>query len=145
MDKHSNRLKVLFLITKSNWGGAQRYVFDLATNLNSDQYEVVVALGGDGELIPKLAEAGIGTINIPGLTRDISIIQELKAMFAIASIIRKERPDVTARKQLQGWRNWYLSRPSTQSTSCDLYRARMGFLMKTDHNYKRMCLKYCTG
>ncbi len=94
MDKHSNRLKVLFLITKSNWGGAQRYVFDLATNLNSDQYEVVVALGGDGELIPKLAEAGIGTINIPGLTRDISIIQELKAMFAIASIIRKERPDV---------------------------------------------------
>jgi len=94
MDNHSNRLKVLFLITKSNWGGAQRYVFDLATNLNPDQYEVVVALGGDGELIPKLAEAGIETINIAGLTRDISIIQELKAMFAIASIIRKERPDV---------------------------------------------------
>jgi glycosyltransferase involved in cell wall biosynthesis len=88
------RKKVLFLITKSNWGGAQRYVFDLATNLNPNQYEVVVALGGDGALISKLAEAGIKTINIAGLTRDISLIQELKAMFAIASIVRKERPDV---------------------------------------------------
>jgi len=88
------RKKVLFLITKSNWGGAQRYVFDLATNLNPHQYEAVVALGGDGELIPKLAEAGIRTINIAELTRNISITQELKAIVTIGSIIRKERPDI---------------------------------------------------
>lgn len=88
------RKKILFLITKSNWGGAQRYVFDLATNLNPDQYEVVVALGGDGELISKLEGAGIRTVIIAGLTRDISIIQELKVVFTIGSIIRNERPDI---------------------------------------------------
>ena len=40
--------KVTYVITKSNWGGAQRYVFDLATNLNREEFEVSVALGGTG-------------------------------------------------------------------------------------------------
>ena len=34
--------KVLFLITKATWGGAQRYVYDLATHLPQD-FEPVVA------------------------------------------------------------------------------------------------------
>lgn len=86
--------KVLFLITKSNWGGAQRYVFDLATMLPQDKFDVVVALGGDGALHSKLTECGIRTIQIPGLQRDISLRAELTATFAIAQIIRRERPDV---------------------------------------------------
>ena len=31
----TGKTKVLFLITKSNWGGAQRYVYDIATNPSS--------------------------------------------------------------------------------------------------------------
>ena len=58
--------KILFVITKSNWGGAQRYVYDLATNLPQD-YEPVVAGGGDGLLFKKLKERGIRTISIPYL------------------------------------------------------------------------------
>ena len=54
MHNITTKKKVLFLITKSNWGGAQRYVFDLATNLDPEQFEVVVALGGNGELASKL-------------------------------------------------------------------------------------------
>ena len=42
--------KVLFCITKSNWGGAQRYVYNLATNLPKEAYTVSVALGGTGVL-----------------------------------------------------------------------------------------------
>ena len=38
------RKKILFIITKSNWGGAQRYVYDLATSLPKEKYEVAVAL-----------------------------------------------------------------------------------------------------
>ncbi|MFT5849281.1 MAG: glycosyltransferase involved in cell wall biosynthesis [Patiriisocius sp.] len=86
--------KILFLITKSNWGGAQRYVFDLATNLDLEIYEPVVAVGQEGELVHKLHQAGIRTISIPGLTRDISLRKELSATFSIANIIRKEKPDV---------------------------------------------------
>ena len=72
--------KVLLVITKSNWGGAQRYVFDLATNLPKEQFEVVVALGGTGKknegvglLANKLQEAGVRTIFVKSFMRDISI------------------------------------------------------------------------
>ena len=35
-------MKALVLITKSNWGGAQRYVYDLAVNLPKELYDVEV-------------------------------------------------------------------------------------------------------
>ena len=41
--QNGQRTKILFVITKSVWGGAQRYVFDLATNLPKDQFDVAVA------------------------------------------------------------------------------------------------------
>jgi len=56
LDKH-RKIKILYIITKSNWGGAQRYVFDMATNIAKNEYEVIVAFGGDGILKKKL-EAG---------------------------------------------------------------------------------------
>jgi len=86
--------KVLFLITKSNWGGAQRYVFDVATHLSPTHWTPVVALGGDGPLKTKLEAAGVRVISIPGLTRDISLYRELRASWAIAHLIRDEDPDV---------------------------------------------------
>tara|TARA_B100000508_G_scaffold52170_1_gene40478 strand:- start:5326 stop:6471 length:1146 start_codon:yes stop_codon:yes gene_type:complete len=86
--------KILFLITKSNWGGAQRYVYDLATNLPTARYEPVVALGGDGPLRHKLVTAGVRVITIPHLERDISLRKELLASWSIAHLIRGEDPDV---------------------------------------------------
>lgn len=86
--------KVLFLITKSNWGGAQRYVFDLATNFNREEFEPVVLLGGNGELVQKLNDENIRVMAIPALQRDISLTKELKAIWHIATVIKAERPDV---------------------------------------------------
>ncbi len=85
--------KLLFIITKSNWGGAQRYVYDLAGAL-TDHYEVAVALGGDGELAEKLRTANIRTIHIPGLQRDMSLSKELRALWQMSAIIRNEAPDI---------------------------------------------------
>lgn len=87
------RKKVLFVITKSNWGGAQRYVYDLATGF-ADRYEVVVALGGEGVLARKLRDAGVRTITITDLARDINIVKEVRSFVALWKIIRSERPDV---------------------------------------------------
>ena len=86
--------KILFLITKSNWGGAQRYVFDLANTLDAERYEITVALGGTGKLLEQLTDIGIRTIVIPGLERNISLRKEIWATFSIARIIRREKPDV---------------------------------------------------
>ncbi len=85
--------KILFIITKSNWGGAQRYVYDLARAL-SPSYECTVALGGNGILRTKLETAGIKTISIPSLERDISIGKEFAAFFFLMKLLRKESYDI---------------------------------------------------
>ncbi|HEY4504602.1 MAG TPA: glycosyltransferase [Candidatus Paceibacterota bacterium] len=92
------RSKVLYLVTKSNWGGAQRYVFDLATHLvarsPSENWEVVVACGGNGVLTDKLRERNVRVIPLPDAQRDISIIKEIKLLITLFEIIKKEKPDV---------------------------------------------------
>ena len=86
--------KVLFLITKSNWGGAQRYVYDLATTLDKTKYEPVVALGGDGTLVEMLHHAGIRTIVINSLNRDVNTKKELVLARELYQVFRTEKPDV---------------------------------------------------
>jgi glycosyltransferase involved in cell wall biosynthesis len=90
----STRKKILYLITKSNWGGAQRYVYDLATTLDPASFEPVVILGGTGELTQKLESAGVRTITLKTLQRDISITKEIGFMTELWRIIRTEKPDV---------------------------------------------------
>jgi len=94
VEDSKNRKKVLFLITKSNFGGAQRYVFDLATGLPKDRYESVVVFGGKGTLQEKLNENSIRTIAIDGLHRDISIKKEFHVFLEIIRLFKKEKPDV---------------------------------------------------
>ena len=87
--------KILYLITKGNWGGAQRYVFDLATSLPHDQFEVSVVLGGDGLLKEKLAaRSNVKTFSLPELQRDVSIVKDIRSFFSLLRIIKKERPGI---------------------------------------------------
>lgn len=86
--------KILFIITKSNFGGAQRYVFELATRLKKDGYDVAVALGGNGALKTKLEEEGVEVFSITGAQRDISITKEIQVLWKIFSIIRTYKPTV---------------------------------------------------
>ena len=41
-----NKLKILYIITKSDIGGAQKYVADLADNLDRDKFEAKILYGG---------------------------------------------------------------------------------------------------
>lgn len=84
---------VLYVITKSNWGGAQRYVYDLATGL-SDRYNIIVAHGGTGALKDELQTAGVTTLQINSLQRDISLRQEIRAVGELRRIIKTTRPDI---------------------------------------------------
>lgn len=86
--------KIIYLITKGNWGGAQRYVFDLATNLPRELFDVAVAIG-EGEILEKkLKGAGIRTIRIESLRRDINIFHDFTVFFSIMKLLRAERPEV---------------------------------------------------
>ena len=89
----NNKTKILYVITKSNWGGAQRYVFDLATSLPPETFEITVVSGGDGILNKKLHDFSIRTISVPSMRRDISFASDLKTFFAFYRIFRTEKPN----------------------------------------------------
>ncbi|MBP6924437.1 MAG: glycosyltransferase [Candidatus Pacebacteria bacterium] len=93
--------KILFLITKSNFGGAQKYVYELAVAAKEQGSEVVVACGGIGEknaklgiLATKLDEAGITVIKINHFLRNMSFDDDYRAFFEVKRIIRDEKPDI---------------------------------------------------
>ncbi len=86
--------KILYVITKSNFGGAQRYVYDLACSLNKEEFDVSVVQGGEGLLKEKLHSCGVKTIILPYFKRDIHIWNDIKTFFALVTIFKKERPDI---------------------------------------------------
>jgi len=92
--------KVLYLITKSNWGGAQRYVYDLATHL-PEGFEPVVAVGLplieeslQGLFAWRLRQKSIRIIALPEAQRDISFVKELRLLIRLFKIVWEERPDI---------------------------------------------------
>lgn len=89
----SNKKKILYLITKANWGGAQKYVFDLATEISDS--EIVVAYGEPfGELSRKLRTAGIRTIEIKDLGRNFNLFKDFKVTRNLWKILKQEQPNI---------------------------------------------------
>ncbi|MAG28845.1 hypothetical protein CL632_01715 [bacterium] len=87
--------KILYIITQSEFGGAQRYIYDLATNLDKSQYNIHIATGnGNGELIDRLKAQKLPTYSIKHLIRSISPISDIKAYFEIKKLITEVKPDV---------------------------------------------------
>jgi glycosyltransferase involved in cell wall biosynthesis len=88
--------KVLYVITKGNQGGAQRYVYDLARSLAKDRYEPVVAIGGDEEswLHGACTTLGIRTVTLGSLGRDISMTKDTASFFALIKLFNNEKPDI---------------------------------------------------
>src|SRR3989344_5050310 len=93
-NKLARRKKILFLITKATWGGAQRYVYDLAKHLSTSDFGVEVAYGESGKLATMFTDAGIMTHPLPSLGRDIAIVSDVSSFFEIIACLRKVRPDV---------------------------------------------------
>ena len=85
---------ILYIVTKSVWGGAQKYVFDLATALPKNDFEVIVASGGNGPLKEKLLGSDITHKTVPHFTRDVGLFNDVLAFFEILSILNKTNPDI---------------------------------------------------
>lgn len=85
--------KILFIITKSEMGGAQRFLYELVTHLSPNKYDIVVTAGGQGELFKKLGEKNIKTIKIRNFS-NVPGIKNLLAFFEILGLIIKTKPDI---------------------------------------------------
>lgn len=86
--------RILYVITKGNFGGAQRYVFDLATNLPKEDFETVVAFGEGDILGKKLAEKSIRTIRLKNSQRNINPFKDFLLFFELIRIYKKEKPNI---------------------------------------------------
>jgi glycosyltransferase involved in cell wall biosynthesis len=94
--------KILFIVTQSEMGGAQRYVFEVVSHLDQKKYEILVAAGeGDGELFRKISK--LKTQNSK-LNLKIQKLKYLKrkplpweivlAIREIYNLLKKEKPDI---------------------------------------------------
>jgi len=89
-------MKILYIITQANWGGAQKYIFDLATSEYTKEYEVEVAFGAEyeGELAQKLHQRGIKTHKLKHLKRQISILHDKLAVLELRKLYKTVNPDI---------------------------------------------------
>ncbi len=86
--------KILFVITKANFGGAQRYVYDLSTSLPKEEFNVAVAFGARGRLAEMLEKAGIKTHDVSSLQRDVSFGADFRSFRELVRLFKTLKPDV---------------------------------------------------
>ncbi len=86
--------RILYIVTKAAWGGAQRYVFDLSVAAKALGHEVVVAYGQEGRLAERLRAEGIRGIALQALSRDLSLTQDRAAFWDLYRVIGEVGPDV---------------------------------------------------
>ncbi|MBI2627960.1 MAG: glycosyltransferase family 4 protein [Candidatus Niyogibacteria bacterium] len=91
------RKKILYIITKSIWGGATKYTYDLAVNLPRDKFEVWIAAGPPkkGEnLFVALKNADVHCLTVKNFQKSVNPFKDIFAFFEILNLIKKIKPDI---------------------------------------------------
>jgi len=86
--------RILFIITQSEMGGAQRFLYNFLSNIQ-DHHEIMVATGSDGgnELAEKLKTINIAVMTLKFLKREISPVNDIRACFEIKNLIEDFQPN----------------------------------------------------
>ncbi len=86
---------IVHLITKgSPFGGAQNYVYTLATHLPITRFKSIVLCGLGDELPQRLEAHGVTVEHIFDLKRDIDPFSEVRAFIALIKKLKELRPDI---------------------------------------------------
>ncbi|MCX6813424.1 MAG: glycosyltransferase [Candidatus Azambacteria bacterium] len=85
--------RILFIITKSEMGGAQRFLYEFITHLNPQNYQFLVAASGNGQLIEKLRKKRIEVAPIKNFSNTPGL-KNFLAFFETFNLIRKFKPDI---------------------------------------------------
>ncbi len=87
------RKTILYVITKSELGGAQAHVYDLIKSLHRD-YDIHLAVGTPGLLTKKVEDLGIRVHVISNLQRRIDLANDIKSIQQCIAIIKLIKPDL---------------------------------------------------
>ncbi len=107
---NGEKTKILFIITQGELGGAQRYVFDLATTLagtnphqsplklrgeEKGSYEVLVAVGNESPALKNsLTANGMIVQELRYLKRNIHPVYDILAVWELNKLIQQFQPDI---------------------------------------------------
>ena len=82
--------KILFLVTQTKWGGAQKYTLELAQYFNKNN-EVHIAFGETNDqnkaFLDQCQKIGVKTIEIKNLIRNINPSKEINAVFELKKLL----------------------------------------------------------
>ncbi|MHC5718421.1 MAG: glycosyltransferase, partial [Nostoc sp.] len=91
--KYSKKHVLLYIITKSELGGAQKNVYDLLANFHKD-YEFNLATSRFGFLTTSVSRLDVSVYLISNLNRDIKLSSDFLAIKECISLIKKIKPDI---------------------------------------------------
>lgn len=89
-----NKLNVLFIITKSEIGGAQTHLMEVVRYMHNAGHDVLVVTGTTGWLTNELAAIGVDYEILPDLVRDINPTKDIKTINSICHILEDKQPDI---------------------------------------------------
>jgi len=92
----SKSKKICIVVTLPAWGGAQKYVYDLSLGCKERNVDFTVYAGHDEntKMVDKLAKEKIKCKQFKYLTRNISPIKDLKCLFEMYLVFKKNKFDV---------------------------------------------------
>lgn len=86
--------KILLVITKSNWGGAQKYVHTLALNAKKEKdLDIEVLTGNRGELNDRLKKAGIRERSLR-IKNSLDPFVLLGEIINVLGVLKEYKPDI---------------------------------------------------
>jgi len=86
-------MRILYLITRSELGGAQIHLLDLLSGFR-EHLEMEVGVGEDGYLVEKVRSLGIPCHVVPHLVQPMRPVDDCRAAFQLVDLIRRVKPDV---------------------------------------------------
>jgi glycosyltransferase involved in cell wall biosynthesis len=89
----NNMIKVCYIITKLELGGAQKVALHVAKNIDKNIFDSFI-IAGEGGILDHEAVKEARLYHIKDLVREVSPLRDLKALFKIYSILKKEKPNI---------------------------------------------------
>lgn len=95
--KNQVHIHICYIITRGDWGGAQRYLYDLAT-VFAKKAQISIIIGGNGtdDLSEKIKKhlPTANLIHIPSLGRSIHPLNDIIALHALKKTLTQINPDI---------------------------------------------------
>ena len=106
MNTRQKKKKILYLVTQSQWGGAQKYVYDLTNGLalslanqdgsNKSRYIIEVGVGAKTQVewLEVLKSRGFKIWPLKHAVREINPWHDFLSVFELYSLFCKSKPDI---------------------------------------------------